>query len=337
SGYVITTPRKWASNGLAQVCVYLTDSESVATGGSITISVNYAPNNTSLIVPKVITFAQGMSELCDKIYVPESNDLQVNMKVEGKLGNVDVSYNKQVTIGKEHHRIFVQTDKFLYKPGQKVQFRILSITGPFLKISDMKYDKIWIESPSGSRLAQWLNQNNSDRLIHMEFQLADEPEEGEYNIYVEQGPNEVFKTFKVEEFVLPRYEVTIKPPKYILGTDKKFNFTVCAKYTHGNPVKGNLSLMLENSGWKSYKVVTTKTYQINGCKDIEITSEEMKINFKDFYVSKINAAATVSEDGTGVELKADSVTANIYRTAISFKNQGKGNYMKHALPLTGKV
>ena len=49
-----------------------------------------------------------------------------------------------------------------------------------------QYDKIWIESPSRSRLAQWLNHDNSDRLIHLEFQLAEEPEEGEYRIHVEQ-------------------------------------------------------------------------------------------------------------------------------------------------------
>merc|ERR1712179_893383 len=153
-----------------------------------------------------------------------------------------------------------------------------------------------IESPSGSRLAQWLNQENTDRLIHLEFQLAEEPEEGEYKIHVKQGENTVIKTFKVEEFVLPRYEVTIKPPKYILGTDKKFNFTVCAKYTYGAPVKGNLSLTLDNSGWGSYKVVITKTYTINGCKDIEVTAEEMKVNFKEYYVYNINAAATVVED-----------------------------------------
>merc|ERR1739840_28877 len=128
--------------------------------------------------------------------------------------------------------------------------------GTCLTTDILQYDKIWIESPSGIRLAQWLNQQNNERLIHLEFQLAQEPEEGEYIIHVEQEKNTEYKTFKVEEYVLPRYEVTIKPPKYILGTDEKFNFTVCAKYTYGSPVKGNLSLTLDNSEYNSYKVLT---------------------------------------------------------------------------------
>lgn len=37
------------------------------------------------------------------------------------------------------------------------------------------------------------------------------------------------RTFKVREYVLPRFEVEVTPPKYMLGTDDRFNFRACAK------------------------------------------------------------------------------------------------------------
>lgn len=70
-------------------------------------------------------------------------------------------------------------------------------------------------------------------------------------------------TFKVEEFVLPRYEVVLKPPAYILGTDEAFTFTVCANYTFGQPVKGNLSLTLDNTQRRKCKVDVTNNVTVS--------------------------------------------------------------------------
>lgn len=55
--------------------------------------------------------------------------------------------------------------------------------------------------------------------------------QGTYRIKIQStdGSSPAVKEFKVEEYVLPRFEVTVVPPKYILGTDTDFTFTVCAK------------------------------------------------------------------------------------------------------------
>ena len=55
-------------------------------------------------------------------------------------------------------------------------------------------------------------------------------------------------------------------------------------YTYGAPVKGILSLMLGKGEWdyNNYIVYNryTKTYPINGCKDIEITAKEIIVNLE---------------------------------------------------------
>lgn len=54
--------------------------------------------------------------------------------------------------------------------------------------------------------------------------------QGIYKIKVRppNGGAPITRRFKVEEYVLPRFEVTLKPPNYVLGSDQKFVFTACA-------------------------------------------------------------------------------------------------------------
>ena len=67
-------------------------------------------------------------------------------------------FQSNTTLGVKQQSLitFIQTDKPIYKPGQTVRFRILSIE------TDLKpklgiISEVWIENPSGIRMAQWLN------------------------------------------------------------------------------------------------------------------------------------------------------------------------------------
>lgn len=40
-----------------------------------------------------------------------------------------------------------------------------------------QYPLVWVETPTGSRIAQWINVDNTAGLIHKVFTLSDEPEE----------------------------------------------------------------------------------------------------------------------------------------------------------------
>nr|XP_053637252.1 LOW QUALITY PROTEIN: alpha-2-macroglobulin-like [Cherax quadricarinatus] len=261
--YVITTPRKWTSGETVQVCSFILNSTS--TENSITVAVTSVDGSEHLIPNRVIQIPEGKTELCEKVFVPPLRRDKGLLEITGSLGGKQVQYKKDILLVYKVAKTFVQTDKFLYKPNQDVRFRILTVVGPFLKISTDKYPLIWVETPSGSRIAQWRDVNNTG-LIHQSFILSDEPEEGTYKIHVNPPNGEAaeVRTFKVEEYVLPRFDVTLEPPNYILGTDKKFKFTVCARYTYGQPVKGNVMLKVDNGGWGSSKIIHTVNEQPDG-------------------------------------------------------------------------
>lgn len=74
--------------------------------------------------------------------------------------------------------------------------------------------------------------------------------------------------------------------------------------------------------------------QITGCKDFEVTAEEMRIT--DCNVYNLRASATVEEEGTGVTMNAGT-SANVVRTAVRFEAIYEDNYKKPNLPYTLKV
>ncbi|KAK7080211.1 alpha-2-macroglobulin-like, partial [Halocaridina rubra] len=333
--YVITTPRKWTTGETVQVCIFVSDPSS--SENSINIELK-ADNSEEPIIPwRIIQLPPGRTEFCDKVLVPSVTYRNAKLQIKGTLGGEKISYNKDITLATGVAKTFIQTDKFLYKPGQEVQFRMLTVNGPFLKISTEQYPLIWVETPSGSRIVQWNNVENLSGLIHRSFTLSEEPEEGTYKIGVRPMGNadQVYRTFKVEEYTLPRFEVTVKPPKYILGTDTEFSFTVCAKYTYGQPVKGNLTFELDNGGWGSSKKTITLNRQISGCMDVPILADDIQMNGDDYFVYSVSAKATVEEDGTG-EVFSGKARADVDRTALKFESVSREEYMKPNVPFTGK-
>ncbi|RXG67667.1 Pregnancy zone protein [Armadillidium vulgare] len=267
SGYVITTTRRWTAGETSQVCVILSapsTTEETITFEMKTITYNYgileydSEEVVVLIQQTNIVVPQGTINFCHDIYLPPTEEWEAEFTIVGSLEGEVVNYTKPVAITTEIFQTFIQTDKYLYKPSQLVQFRILTVFGPLLQVSLDAYEEIWISSPSGVRLEQWLNVTNEKGLIHLSFQLIDEPEEGEYEINVQTSSGKIFnRVFKVEEYVLPRYEVKINPPNYILGTTEIITFEVCAEYTFGEPVNGKASISVDNNMW-NYNVVVTR-------------------------------------------------------------------------------
>lgn len=337
--YYITTPRQWKAGEENQVCVYVPNPASPE--GSLTLSMSsrsYRHNewvNNTLLANYTIQVPAGKTEICEDITLEPADDYGGDLRLTGKVGGADLEETRNIRLRRSYNLTFIQTDKYLYQPSQEVKFRVLTVYGSKAQVVTEQYPEIWVTTPSRTRIAQWKNVTTSSGLVHLSFQLADEPEEGFYNIHV-KGPDGRTNTnsFKVEEYVLPRFEVTMTPPKYVLASDEKFVFTVCAKYTFGQPVKGNVTFELNNDQRRKCRVEAQRNESITGCKDFEITAEEMRIT--DCNVYNLRASAMVEEDGTGVVLGAGT-SASVLRTAVTFETVYEDNYKKPNLPYTLKV
>ncbi|KAB7500269.1 hypothetical protein Anas_06639 [Armadillidium nasatum] len=223
-GYIITTPRRWTAGEDSQVCVTLSKP---ATQDEIILfeMEEIFHSSMNVLVEQNIVVPQGIQSICQEFALPWTKADFAEFSIFGSLEGQTLNHRRHVKIATNVFKTFIQTDKYFYKPSETVQFRILTLTGPYLQVSMETYKEIWIENPSGTRLEQWINVSNDFGLIHLSFQLSNEPEMGTYIIIVQSLHEKNFEhSFEVNEYVLPRFEVTINCASKVLATTEMIHF-----------------------------------------------------------------------------------------------------------------
>ena len=145
------------------------------------------------------------------------------------------------------NNVTITFDKGIYKPGDTVNYRAL-ITNtendePLIKklnvsIYDGNKNRVYNEDITSSEYG----------IVSGEFSLANEVNSGLYKLVVKTEEGETTKEFKVNPYVIPKYEVKIKTDKdkYLVG--EKAQITFNAKYFFGEAAKDTtLKVYINNS------------------------------------------------------------------------------------------
>ncbi|NWR72952.1 A2MG protein, partial [Centropus unirufus] len=225
--YMVLLPSVIHTDSPEKVCVQLTHlNESV----TLSATLEYQGENRSLIDDVV---SEKDLFTCIPFSLPKSNHQSpltiITVTVKG--ATLQFRSHKSVLVKNPESLVFVQTDKPIYKPGQPVLFRIISLDKDFRPLNEV--------DPKRNRLYQWTNTELKGGLIQLFFNLSSEPMQGTYGVVAQKASgNTVRHPFSVEEYVLPKFEVTVKMPKVITILDEKLKVTVCGVYTFGKPVSG---------------------------------------------------------------------------------------------------
>ena len=101
---------------------------------------------------------------------------------------------------------FVETDKPVYKPGDRVRIRLLTVDA-LLKPVLGPIHLIWIENPGGVRMEQWTNVSRELGFASVSMTLSEEPVMGVWKVKaVDVGGGETAeKAFEVKEYVYSVY------------------------------------------------------------------------------------------------------------------------------------
>eukprot|EP00057_Strongylocentrotus_purpuratus_P015958 XP_011670432.1 PREDICTED: alpha-2-macroglobulin [Strongylocentrotus purpuratus] len=281
--------------------------------------------------------------------VPRTGELVLEWSVERTPGTllVEKTYRYSVIVVPLKQETFIQSDKPIYQPGQKVLFRVLTVQYPELLPNTENKKDVWITSPGGTRLQQWRDQVSSDGLLDLTFELSEEPELGNWMIHVQvHGGRTTVQEFKVQEYVLPKFEVSIKTPSYLfLGDPGPFTVTICAKYTYGQPVRGRISAIIalestyHSSARETIHVVDEEADEDTGCKDItfeaDLTAQVIRGRHFDLE-QNLHVFANFTERGTGVIMNATSSDTKIEQYDVKVEIRGP-DVFKPLLPYHGKI
>ncbi|XP_029811415.1 pregnancy zone protein-like [Suricata suricatta] len=147
------------------------------------------------------------------------------LSVQIKGPTQDFKKKNTVLVKNAPSLVFVQTDKPIYKPGQTVKFRIVSVDENFHPVSEL-IPLVYLEEPKGNRVGQWQSLKLESGLQQLAFPLSSEPIQGSYKMVVQKESGEKIEhSFTVEEVVLPKFEVKVHVPKIISILDEKVNIT----------------------------------------------------------------------------------------------------------------
>ncbi|XP_074976552.1 alpha-2-macroglobulin-like protein 1 isoform X3 [Caretta caretta] len=253
---------------------------------------------------------------------------------------IDVHEEKKVLIRRVNSGTFIQTDKPIYKPGQTVKFRIVTLNEDFIPLNDT-YPLVFLQDPNNNRIGQWLDVAPQEGIADLYFQLAAEPPLGMYIISV--ANEKAHSSFSVEEYVLPKFEVVFEEPTQIYALDKTFLLRMCGRYTYGKGVQGKIQVSLcQKSWWYFYSTQRPPLCQHYnnqtdkmGCFSTSVYLSVFNQISSD-YRSNIDTVVTLVEDGTEVQVNA-SRSFFISRTAGTATFEEVNPYYYTGEIYTGKI
>ncbi|XP_059582748.1 alpha-2-macroglobulin [Alligator mississippiensis] len=305
--YMVLVPFLIQTEVSNEVCIQLSYLNETVT---LSATLEHTGGNKSLIEDVV---AEKELFKCISFKLPRLNRTAVAfLSVLVKGPTLKYQSRKSVLVKDPESLVFVQTDKPIYKPGQKVLFRIVCLDNDFRPLNK-KFPLAYIQDPQRNRVYQWQGVELTGGLIQLSFPLTSEPIQGQYKVVVQKDSLEnVEHSFSVEEYVLPRFDVLVKLPKVITINDEELQVSVCGLYTYGKPVFGAVNVRVcrkfssprshcygerENAVCEEF----TQPADARGCVSNVIKTKIFQLHRTGYHMN-IEVQGKITEEGTGVEL-----------------------------------
>ncbi|KAM4548817.1 C3 and PZP-like alpha-2-macroglobulin domain-containing protein 8 isoform 1-T1 [Odontesthes bonariensis] len=295
------------------------------------------------------TVAHSHSSVLDKgtikLKVPSGLRGQAHLKVWGNRHLTEGGYifhnYTTVTVESKGTAVFIQTDKPIYKPKQKVLINVYTVT-PDMRPVNEKIEA-YILDPRGSRMVQWEELKYvCCGIVNMSFPLSDQPVFGEWFIFVEVQGHTYNKSFEVQKYVMPKFELVIDPPRYIRDLNSCEQATVTARYTFGKPVMGKLTVNMTVNGVGYYRHEmghpVLKTLELKGSANFSLCVKEMMpLDVADHFRGTVSIWASVtSTDGSRQTTFDDSTPVHKQLIDIKYSKDTRKQF-KPGLPYKGKI
>uniref|UniRef100_A0A8C8D4H4 Uncharacterized protein n=1 Tax=Oncorhynchus tshawytscha TaxID=74940 RepID=A0A8C8D4H4_ONCTS len=161
----------------------------------------------------------------------ESDEVQhFKVKVQGET--FLSTEEKKVMIKPYSPMTFVQTDKPIYNPGQTVNFRVITLDTNFSPVNQLRPAQCASCSMNQqdvhrNRIGQWVKTTSSGNILQLSHPLNAEAPVGTYAIVVWIGEKKIYHRFKVEKYVLPKFEIKMNLNDEISIVQEEYKVEVC--------------------------------------------------------------------------------------------------------------
>ncbi len=326
-GYVAIAPRELRSGRTGSISVSLFDG-GVPAQGIVRVSLNTGGREAATASGLVMGSGSVSLPVPD---LPPDNYL---LTVEGP-GFSDTA-SLRVESGAT---LFLETDKPIYKPGQKVMMRVLTV-GPELRplTGDVTIE---VQDAKGSKVFKQTVATGEYGMATLDMPLSSEPNLGVWKITAravdsrESGNDGAVAEVdvRVEEYVLPKYEVTVDLPKEWVLANEKITGRIDAEYTFGRPVKGEVEIVASRyvGVWEEF---ATLTRQIDGSESFELPPVHYVAGVPAGRgMGNVNLDVTVREKSTGYE-ETTTRLLTVAESPVNLHLVSESSVFKPSLPFS---
>ncbi|MBI4331321.1 MAG: hypothetical protein HY673_08580, partial [Chloroflexi bacterium] len=199
--------------------------------------------------------------------------------------------------------IFLQTDKPIYKPGQTIHLRAITLDADLKPVSARA--TIEAMDAKGTKVLRKEVTTGEFGMATLDLPLSTEPNLGTWKLTAATGKQKSQLDVKVEKYVLPKYEVKLEMAKDWYLANEVIKGELFSEYSFGKPVAGEVQVKASRytGQWQQYASITRP---IDGKTSFEIPAAQ--------YVAGVPGArgmgqvlidVTVREKATGYEEKTN--------------------------------
>ncbi len=254
--------------------------------------------------------------------------------VEGKY-EVEVKgtgFTDKATVSVERSfLVFVETDKPIYKPGQTINMRVLTLDVELKPLTENA--TVEVLDAKGIKIFRTVVATDEYGMATLALPISSEPNLGVWKINVITDKSRNQLDVRVEEYVLPKYEIAVELPKEWFLVNEPIKGKITANYSFGKPVTGEVKIeALKYVGqWQTY---STFTKAINGTVDFELPPAS--------YVAgtpanggqgNIQLNITVEEKSTGY-IEKTSRLFTVAQSSVNLQLIPEGSVFKPGLPFS---
>jgi hypothetical protein len=169
-------------------------------------------------------------------------------------------------------KVLLVTDKPLYQPGQVMHIRALALQAFDLKPVENSELVFEVEDAKGNKVFKRDLKTSEYGVASIDFQLADEVNQGDYHIRAILGDQQSDKTVTVKPYVLPKFKSDVTADKKFYLPKETIHADLQTDYFFGKPVAGGTVKVIASTfdvAFKEFQTWEGKT-DANGHVKFEI-------------------------------------------------------------------
>lgn len=227
--------------------------------------------------------------------------------------------------------LFLETDKPIYKPGQTLHARLISLDSE-LKPSPVDAT-LEVQDAKGIKVYKAVLRTDEYGMGTLDIPLSEEPNLGVWKVSAQAGDHSAQIDVRVEEYVLPKYEIKVDLPKEWFLVDETITGKIAAEYSYGKPVRGELEIIARRyvGEWEEFARFSK---EIDGEAQFEIPAVRYVAGVPEARgMGNVTLEVAVREKSTGYEEKTTRLLT-VSEAPVVVELIPESNAFKPSLPFT---